>query len=478
HFREGARHRSLHLESILGLMQRTLLRDALSLGAGISMIMLECQKEEILEAVRKHLRDLKNNQGHLDDLSIESGDVQGTGNQDKQLYLRLRKDLRDEFPDVYKSHKSTGDKKIRSEEGHWWEETEWTRLGIQITSSVVTAVLVLLLQVEESAAFYLKPCEGCVNRVDILGREEPIMTSWTFWMVTCYVVCVTTYTWYCFVEHVLNITFVQMRENRDQLLLFTALTRAGAFNSLWSKANLKRLYHILSTKYGAKQEERALEERALRKFLAQRLRGSGEACLDLQRLDHAEAWWKLRMYIQIDFLDETALVEIVGMIIFMLTVLFAVVGLLDWLKYHTFSLPLSLLALLIWTLVIAMYRVFEECEAINSLWENDNRALSLAILRATHAACTSPHPDPKLNQHASFLRAMQNKVAVFENRQELFGWAVTRNLRNGWVATMATLVVTSAVQIAKPVILNGLLRGQLQGLLDLDDDMFNNASTE
>ncbi|CAE7244620.1 unnamed protein product [Symbiodinium sp. CCMP2592] len=130
------------------------------------------------------------------------------------------------------------------------------------------------------------------------------------------------------------------------------------------------------------------------------------------------------MYIQIDFLDETALVEIIGMIIFMLTVLFSVVSLLDWLKYHSFSLPLSLVALIILTLLHAMYRVFGECVAINTLWDNDNRALSL----------------PKLRQHASFLRAMQNKVAVFENRQELFPLAVTRNLRNGWVAT---LIVTS-----------------------------------
>eukprot|EP00439_Symbiodinium_sp_Y106_P009524 s633_g1.t1 len=476
HFHEGVRQHSLHLESILVLMQRTLLRDALTLGAGIAMIILEIQSRRIFRAVTKHLEDL-DREGHLDDFSNEAGDEpskpDATGQEVRQgedLYKELKKRLEEKFPKLYKRREHSASE---------LESEEWP---IQIVSSLLTASLVFLLQVEETATFYLKPCEGCVKPVTILGREEPIPTSWTFIGVTCYVVCVTTYTWYHFIG-LLNLTCAKMRRNHEQLLVFTALTRAGAFNMLWSSGNLKHLRGLREA--WAKAEHEEWDEIRLRKALAKGLSttnlvrlefGSNGACLDLQKPHHAKAWWKLRMYIQIDFLDETVLVEIAGIIIFMVTVLFFVVSLLDWLRNHSWSLPLSLLSLLILTLLHAMYRVFQGCVAINTLWDNDNRALSLATLRATHSACMSA--DPKMHRCASFLRAMQNKVAVFENRQELFGFAVTRNLRNGWLLTVATVIMSFAIEIAEPLLLNGLLRGHLEGLLDLIDGRFNNAASE
>ncbi|CAE7451179.1 unnamed protein product [Symbiodinium sp. CCMP2456] len=161
----------------------------------------------------------------------------------------------------------------------------------------------------------------------------------------------------------------------------------------------------------------------------------------------------------------------------MLMLLFSVVSLLNWLENHSWSFPLSLLFLLISTLFFVLWRVFEECVAINILWENDNRVLSVATLEAMRSACSSKDPRT-MERHASLLRAMQNKVAVVDNRQELFGLVVTRSLRNGWVLTASTLMLSFALQITEPLILNGLLRHHLEGLLDLIDGMFNNAAVE
>eukprot|EP00439_Symbiodinium_sp_Y106_P031558 s4542_g3.t2 len=481
YLREGVRHRSLDLESILGLLQRTLLRDALSLGAGIAMIILECQYEAVTEGLKRFKQ-----KGQPDRFSDETGDLplkdQGSNRvdgQDKgqQLYEELLKRLRKNFPTLYVGPEGTDSKLELS------TATGWTAFGIQILSSLLTFFLVLMLQIEESATFYLKPCEGCTIPVKVLGREEPLPTSRSFCVVTFYVVCVTTYTWYRFLGKVLNMTYVEMKENRLQLLVFTALTRADAFNMLWSSGNLDSLRKIL-------QREGGEDEQSLRKELAKRLKtetetgtlgrlefGSGGACLDLQKPHHAEAWWKLRTCIQKDFVDETVVVEIIGVIIFMLMLLFSVVSLLNWLENHSWSFPLTLLFLLISILFYVLWQVFEECVAINILWENDNRILSVATLKAMRSACRSEDPRV-MERQASLLRAMQNKVAVFDNRQELFGLAVTRNLRNGWVLTASTLMLSFALQIAEPLILNGLLRQHLEGLLDLIDGMFNNAAAE
>ncbi|CAE7694262.1 unnamed protein product [Symbiodinium sp. CCMP2592] len=474
YLREGVRHRSLDLESILGLLQRTLLRDALSLGAGIAMIILECQYEAVTEGLKRFKQ-----KGQPDSFSDEAGDLPKDGvsnrldgqDESRQLYDELLKRLREKFPTLYEGPEGTDSKLELS------TATGWTAFAIQIMSSLLTFFLVLMLQIEESATFYLKPCEGCTIPIKVLGREEPLPTSRSFCVVTFYVVCVTTYTWYRFLGKVLNMTYVEMKENRLQLLVFTALTRADAFNMLWSSGNLDSLRKILQCEGGE-------DEQSLRKELAERLRtetlerlefGSSGACLDLQKTHHAEAWWKLRTYIQKDFVDETVVVEIIGVIIFMLMLLFSVVSLLNWLENHSWSFPLTLLFLLISILFYVLWQVFEECVAINILWESDNRILSVATLKAMRSACRSKDPRV-MERHASLLRAMQNKVAVFDNRQELFGLAVTRNLRNGWVLTASTLMLSFALQIAEPLILNGLLRQHLEGLLDLIDGMFNNAA--
>ena len=77
--------------------------------------------------------------------------------------------------------------------------------------------------------------------------------------------------------------------------------------------------------------------------------------------------------------------------------------------------------------------------------------------------------------HAALLRATQSKVAVFDNRQELFGLAVTRNLG---ARSLDLDVVFCVADPRASLILNGLPRQHLEGSLDLIDRMFNNAAAK
>ena len=135
------------------------------------------------------------------------------------------------------------------------------------------------------------------------------------------------------------------------------------------------------------------------------------------------------------------------MIVMMLLLCFSFVAFVNWLvNNRKWSVGLSLLSVLSVCLLITMYKVFDACVAINNLWENDQQVLSRASLEALM------DDDDQAAKAVAILQAMLKKVEVFDNRQELFGVIVTKNLRNGWMLTIVGLLISSAWEISKPLI--------------------------
>lgn len=278
-----------------------------------------------------------------------------------------------------------------------------------------------------------------------------------FWTYSSFV-SLAIVSWMSFIRSVLITTSVHMRENCRQLLLFTALTRSEEWHSRWSKQNRDALKDIVggsldgeTTSASCRSLARSFEmsedeEDGLKTRLRQTIEHDQVAKkheLDLGQENDIKAWWLLRQYIQIDFLDEVVVAECCGVVIMILLFLFFLVAVMEWLQnQYQITCALVLVSWLIVTLVVSMWDLFQACVAINTLWEQDDHTLVDAIVTSAMQG---------QSELKGLLESLQRKVVLSDARQELFGIRVTQALQNAWALSIGICILSTVWEVAKPL---------------------------
>ncbi|CAE7670537.1 unnamed protein product, partial [Symbiodinium necroappetens] len=207
--------------------------------------------------------------------------------------------------------------------------------------------------------------------------------------------------------------------NAYQLLVFTTLTNYSKVDT-WSKKDRSSLKSILYSNHNALGGLPSDED--LQRCLDEAL---GTDRLDLMCLEDIKAWWDLRRYIQIDFMDESAMMDYCGVLTIILLICFGLAGVMDWIAHADPCSPgLLLILVLAACLSIIMLDVIQVCIDINQILERD----SLVLVDAAADAILSKRPDAV--EVATLLRAVERKVDMFDDRQQVLGVPMTANYRN------------------------------------------------
>jgi len=253
--------------------------------------------------------------------------------------------------------------------------------------------------------------------------------------------------WFVLVVGILSTTLT-MRENARQLLLFASLTSYSNIDE-WSKKHREELGSVLENALGNERSstasslhlEEPMSERRLQRALDKRI---GRERLDLMDLEDIKAWRDLRGYIQIDFLDESAMVDFCGVLTLLLLLCFACSGCFDWIaNADPFSPGLILVAILSICLGVIMLNVIQACIDINELLDRDAEVLTEAsaealLLRRENAA-----------EVAALLHSIERRIAMFDDKQQILGFTMTASFRNGWVASLVLAALSSLVELVR-----------------------------
>lgn len=443
-FSKGA----VDLRTLVGTWQINLLLDAIWIGSSLAWLILESQRNQIEQSVCEHK---KRNKEILEENA-----------RAKQLLYKLQGSFPEQFNQ--ETHRKAGSVELCS------------RSGCVLWASAAV-IPFLMFAVFLMGHFVMTPKVHCATRI---GREEELnqqeceeahLTELHFgplgtfvvpsglavWIAIGLQIYLTTLYWKKLMKGVLITTSVHMRMNHRELLLFTALTQSSkGLNSVWSERNWTTLQEIV--KGSCRRNSRGPEEDEWKQQLLQKIQDDQieektivldsegekrnyESVLDLGKAEDIEAWWLLRQYIQIDFMDELAGAECCGVIIMMLVFTFFFVAVMDWLQNHQISCALVLVFELTCALLFAMFELFQACVDINTLWERDNHH---TLLDASVASAR--RDDHKVTR---LLESLRNKVAHSDARQELFGVQVTANLRNAWILSLVTLFLSSMWEVGK-----------------------------
>ena len=429
--REG----TLDLRSFVGYWELYILAEAISLGSSFGWLILSSQRDQIVQSVCVHKE------------------------QNKRILMENERaaDLFDKLFHCFPRH---------------FNENIYKKASIPLGSlpgcvlSASTAVMFLLMCAihllsgatnfmnlvcaAEKLEHHEQECKesGVELEIGPLGSFS-VPTNFGFWVVFFMRLYLATTTWLSFIRRVLITTSVHMQENCRQLLLFTALTRSEEWK--WSEQNRAALLKMVGGSFDGETTSDASsssegEEDGLKKRLRQTIEDDQVAAkheLDLGKVKDVKAWWLLRQYIQIDFVDEVVVAECCGAIIMILVVAFFLVAVMDWLQNHQISCALVLVSVLTSSLLFAMFQLFQACVAINALWERDDHALVDAIVTS---AMRGGQGELK-----GLLESLQLKILHSDARQELFGIQVTANLRNAWVLSLVIWFLSTIWEVAKPL---------------------------
>ena len=417
----------LDLKTIVGSWQINFLLDAIWIGSSLAWLILETNKHQVEQSVCEHKKRNK---------KILEGPK---GNpRAKDLLDTLQGSFPQQFP----------------------KDTDIKAGSVQLCSLsgcvlwASTAVIPLLMfaVLMDMAKVH---CE--IHHPQKCATHLVAETRYIIWIANGVRICLTTLHWKKLMTGVLITTSVHMRMNYCELLLFTALTPSSkGLTSLWSTRNLDTLQEIVhegsSTRKSHGPEALEWKQQLLRKIQDDQIEektieldseaGKRDYELDLRNSEDIEAWWLLRQYIQIDFMDELAGAECCGVIIMMLVFAFFSVAVMDWLQNHKPTWALVLVFLLTCALLFAMFELFQACVDINTLWERDNHhtLLDASVVSARR------EDDHKVTR---LLESMRNKVAQSDARQELFGVQVTANLRNAWLLSLVTVFLSTMWEVGK-----------------------------
>lgn len=241
---------------------------------------------------------------------------------------------------------------------------------------------------------------------------------------------------------VVNIICVSqgMNHNAQQLLLFSTLTSYSNVES-WSGNDRESLRSILSNALSSNNNagDKVITENQLRDAL-DRLMGLEK--LDLTNVDDIQAWWDLRKYIQVDFLDESAAMDFCGVLTLQLIACFMFTGAFDWLANgDIFSPGIMLVMMLVACLSVIMFTVIQAAININELLEKDTQVLVDAAADVIFSRQWNS------GDVASLLHSIERRVAMLDDKQQILGYTMTATYRNGWVATFVAAGISSSIKI-------------------------------
>ena len=105
--------------------------------------------------------------------------------------------------------------------------------------------------------------------------------------------------------------------------------------------------------------------------------------LDLAKLEDIHTCWRVRRFLQLDFVDESAGMNVAATTTALLLCSITIAGLLDWLVHDTgFTAGLAGTIILTTALTIAMLNILDACIAINQMLQRDARILTDARIDA------------------------------------------------------------------------------------------------
>ena len=166
---------------------------------------------------------------------------------------------------------------------------------------------------------------------------------------------------------------------------------------------------------------------------------------NVKSVEDVEAWWAVRRYIQIDFKDESAIMDACGAIVFLLLLGLLFTGIVEWsLHSDPFSPGFLLILMLSSVLTFAMFRVFEVCIGINNVLARDTLFLTEAMLKVVHL--------PDHTKVIAALQAIERRLSVYDDKQKLLGITVSANLRNGWIASLVVTFFSWGSRFMTPVL--------------------------
>ena len=257
-------------------------------------------------------------------------------------------------------------------------------------------------------------------------------TSWLFVFSSIVNAALISLRWYWALACVFVSTRLIMK-NRDQLLLFSAL----------SSASQEQLNDVEG------RSARKLREQA---YVLAEEQGEGRdlfAPLDLGKAVTAEdvkAWFMLRKFIQVDFADESAIMDACGIIVIVLILGLLLCGIVEWsLHGQLLSLVFLMICTLILVLTFALYRVFDVCIEMNSIMDRDMLLVTDAMLEAV---CRQNDEWQKV---LAALQVIERKLNFYDGKQKLLGLTVTANLRNGWIASLVVALLSWGSRYMTPV---------------------------
>lgn len=375
-------------------------------------------------------------------------EIQKDGTDSDRKALQLLKQLEARFPQYFKPnhHAHCNAEDIQREMSQLSHRASSLENFVIYFSTLCMFIGMLYLQSRTEEAVTLvrcadMSCEG-LREVKILGKQMRL--HWISFVHIVVVVYLSTRHWFIFLQGIL-FTTKRFQDNTNQLLLFTALSEQAQVD-MWSAVNRKNLREILMTVNPTSGRSNvghlSVSEVELKQQINRHLDGD---ILDLKKMVDIQAWWKLRKYIQIDFVDESAVMDFCAASSTILFLSLASCGILDWiLNRDPFSRGLALIFILVSALNYAILRVFQVCVNINLLLERDARVLTDA------AVDILTRPGEAKQEVATLLLALQRKVEGFDDQQGLFGLKITRHMRNGWASVDFVVMFWSAWQMFRP----------------------------
>ncbi|CAE7942129.1 unnamed protein product [Symbiodinium sp. KB8] len=365
----------------------------------------------------------------------------------KRAYELLQR-LQDAFPDCYQRE----DPPVTIHDvTRNWETTETDLRAMTWSSSIL---LFVLLTWQQLSVFY---------GTKVLW-EWPQAPEWTnkqriFLLAVFLRTCFAATSWFHLIRGILCTTAC-MKGNAYQLLVFTTLTNYSKVDT-WSKKDRSSLKSILYSNHNALGGLPSDED--LQRCLDEAL---GTDRLDLMCLEDIKAWWDLRRYIQIDFMDESAMMDYCGVLTIILLICFGLAGVMDWIAHADPCSP-GLLLILVFAACLSMIMldVIQVCIDINQILERD----SLVLVDAAADAILSKRPDAV--EVATLLRAVERKVDMFDDRQQVLGVPMTANYRNGWILSILFAALSALWEMIKTA------RTDLLDFVESQDDVWWNVTT-
>jgi len=195
--------------------------------------------------------------------------------------------------------------------------------------------------------------------------------------------------------------------------------------------------------------------------------------LDLSKVEDAKAWWELRQFLLLDFADESCLVDYAIAVTLLLLGCFCCIGFLDWTthkdniseeisklssdverrhclrKFLASLCPMSGLVVACTTIAmlsILFFELVKACVTINKMLDDDAKMLRDTMLElqlqdtegSGHSEDRTKVQETLLPLISSMLQSMQDT----DNKQKLFGFVVDAKMQNGFILSVASVIVS------------------------------------